>query len=794
MNLQKMILNLKSLPEKVWVKFVFWLCLAAVIHVRAETQIVQWPESIPKSDLYQVSVWKNGSWVSVHTHYSAPNLSIGPDGNGVTGVLDDRTLSWASFSTNETVHVQVEKLYGSSAETVEVLPGNYNLNPWFFDGKTVRFSLPPRSALPGPAYISINFQSGDNEDDDGKGGANIKNAMMIFADPPEEGVPVPGHNGVVQWTSGMNVSAADVIYFGPGDYDLRAAYQYGVMRLNKNGQKIYIADGAYIRGAFHGEGYDNLEVRGRGVISGMDMVWHEIRDENGRKDAFLNFMGSSNCEFSGLVVNHPTHHTWPSSKDNVYRRIKVIGWASNHDGIRPSDGSLGEELFIKTSDDLDYARDDHVLRNSVIWPMRNGAFGQLGWNNLGAGKTRYRNLYFINTEWIYAPGKRNTGIIGSVLQQGVNIKNDTLENIYCDGFMPMLANMTIEFEASDPWNPQNPGVVSDFLFRNIVIEKFRTPSGQILKNPIKGFVKDGSKAMIKNISFVNLVAGNTIVTQENYDTWFDIDPNTTSNITFSTEGDFYTVNVQSTGEGMVSPDGAIPVPAGTDRVIHIQAEPGNRIGNVVLDGTNLGRVQTLFLPNVQQDHSVQIEFVSGSDFFDLGMPAQSSSSLSSSSLSSSSFSSSSLSSSSGVSSSSETVADIADLQAESVDCSLVRLTWSDVAGEDGYRVRRKEPQDAVYVNLTDLPAGSEFWNDSSVIPGTTYIYMVRPLQNGQAVALSNTSQVQSTDCPVKIRQQDSSPAGHIDKRQWFDLRGRQLYFGSEKPAKENTPSYPHPAN
>ena len=79
--------------------------------------------------------------------------------------------------------------------------------------------------------------------------------------------------------------------------------------------------------------------------------------------------------------------------------------------------------------------------------MRNGAFGMLGWNNLGTGNTTYQNLYFINAEW--NTYKRNSGILGSMLNQGVNLSGNVVENIYAETPTNMLANARLIAAAPD---------------------------------------------------------------------------------------------------------------------------------------------------------------------------------------------------------------------------------------------------------------------------------------------------------------------------------------------------------
>jgi len=596
--------------------------LAAVIislnSTLLQSQVINhpWAATIPASDKYSVRVYQNGVLYTIHTHYSEPNLIQGPDGDGVTGILEDRSLSFALFDFNGTISVEVSKTYGTTARRVEIQPKEYGINPYFFDGRTVKFQLTHRNDGM-PLYLSLNFESDDNLDEDGTGGYDIDNGMVLFADRPESNAPLKTAPGVVVYSRTANITAADIIYFEPGDHNLKERFSDGVLRMTKDNQRVYLAGGAHIRGAIHGEGHDGVWVYGRGIITGKDMYWHEIVDEQGVKEAFMNFMGSDNARFEGFTVHNPTHHTLPSSQRTTIKNIKIIGWASNHDGIRPSGGSSVEQVFIKTCDDNDYARDQHSFTKSVIWPMRNGAFGQLGWNDLGSGFTTYSDLCFINSEWV-AIDKRNIGVIGSVLQQGANIAFDTVRNLYCEDNQIVLAHLTLQRDAADAFDPADPGEIRHFLFKNIIFENpFRGNNGTLHKNPIRGFEYNGVKATVHDISFVNLVLGNRLVNQSNYEDFFDIDPSTTYNISFSQEGEIHYVAASAGPGGKVSPSGTLPTPAGMTRVVDIIPDEGYRIKKVLVDGEeSQTRLQHAIFSNISGNHTLSAEFEYGTDHFD----------------------------------------------------------------------------------------------------------------------------------------------------------------------------------
>ncbi|WNJ19122.1 sulfatase-like hydrolase/transferase [Pontibacter sp. G13] len=93
-----------------------------------------------------------------------------------------------------------------------------------------------------------------------------------------------------------------------------------------------------------------------------------------------------------------------------------------------------------------------------------------------------------------------------------------------------------------------------------------------------------------------------------------------------------------------------------------------------------------------------------------------------------------------------TPSDLTDLSSTAMNCSTVSLSWTDTNGETGYRVRRKVVGATSYTNLTDVAAGSTSYTDNSVAANTDYQYMVRPLVNGTAVAISNTPTISVGDC------------------------------------------------
>ncbi|PHN02123.1 T9SS type A sorting domain-containing protein [Flavilitoribacter nigricans] len=601
----------------------FLLLLVCSLSVlQAQVIPYNWPPQIPESDKYAVRVYQDCGQSDLFVHYSAPNLTEGPDGHGVTGLHQDRSLSFVQFAFDGTIIIEVTKLYGMAADRVEIAPDAFGIEPSYFDGRTVQFSLNHEVR---PSYVSVHFISADNQDNGQNESKAIKHGLMIFADRPETDIPTLSAPGVVDYSTATanEVRNAGLVYFPSGDHYLPDKFPetQGRLYAARQGQQFYLAGGAVVRGSIDADGYDNIRIFGRGILTGRDFYWHFFQ-EDGKKAPYIDLRGADFCRVEGIVITNPTHHTIPSGKNSYFKNLKIIGWASNHDGVRSGANSYMEELFIKTSDDLDYARDPHRIVNSIMWPMRNGAFGQLGWNDLGSGFTEYENIYFIHSEWdVNVDIKRNQGVIGSVLNQGVHLSHNSIHNIYAEDGTALIANLTIAYDASADPQPENGswGELQHFQFKNIILEyPFLNSGGQPIRNKIAGFERDAAKAIVHDIEFINLIAGNTVVTMENAGQYFDIDPHTTHSISFRTGGDLPVVTTSSNAGGRLVPDGNIPTPAGMDRSVQIIPDPGRRILDVIVDGISQGRRQSVFFPSIDRDHTVEVVFGDGTDHF--GIP------------------------------------------------------------------------------------------------------------------------------------------------------------------------------
>ena len=649
--------------------FISILFFTITFSSNAQLEIYPFPSSSPEiiSEQYAVKARVlnedgiHGSWHEITVLNVVPREPyehpICGEQSSAFNITGDRRTSFAPFAFSGPIEIEVTKLFGELATRVEITPKAYNINPHYFDGQVVRFAIKEWS------YISVNFMSADNRDSDGAGGTHIKHGLMLFADKPESeagyDIPLPTDQGVVVWNNDTDIETirnADIIYFPAGDHkmkehkdnqqefhtnpnDMEASPLYhGQLRLNKS-QKIYLAPGAYVRGCFNGRGYDGVWIYGRGVVSGRDHLFHEILipefDNEGNwvhrtatKEAFVDLIGCDDIRMDGICIIEPFHHTCPSGKRGLIKNIKILGFNYNNDGVRPGDGTVVDEIFIKTMDDYDYARGNHMFKNSVIWPMFNGSVGMISWSTLGGEGWWFQNNHIINSE-TKNNYSNNDGILGSQADFGIQTHNIELKNINIDHPITNLVDAQILDEGTstnyDTW-------FRDFRFVNIKADyPFQRTNGDVQLNRLKGLKRDNRIAWVENFTFTKFVVDGTLVTFDNYKNYFDLNLQGSNgvntdvdkyvrNITFNTSGELYTINVVCGEGGQCFPTGnagVIDCPEGTSQTVSFQPREGFKVKEVKVDGESVGRKQMFLFEDVQQNHTIEVIFEEGDDYFDL---------------------------------------------------------------------------------------------------------------------------------------------------------------------------------
>lgn len=278
--------------------------------------------------------------------------------------------------------------------------------------------------------------------------------LAILATPPETAVPAKGD--------------ANVLYFGPG------LTNAGVIR-PRNGQTIYLAPGALVKGRVEAKNVSKVSIRGRGIL---ETTGHSKRED---KTHGLLFDHCRDITIEGIGVR--AFHTWwqtlfLNSRDIEVSHVNLLGIGVNTDGI-----------------DIDGVR-DFAVRDTFIRCEDDG----LGWHALDAAansepnteRARARDLVI----W-------NTGA-GNGIRLGASMETQLWRDI-------VIENVDILMHAD-----HGAGIYSDFsdwawaqdvVFRNITIERPKSPIVfKILKTHYSnstGFLDE--RGNIERLLFENVV-------------------------------------------------------------------------------------------------------------------------------------------------------------------------------------------------------------------------------------------------------------------------------------------------
>jgi hypothetical protein len=308
---------------------------------------------------------------------------------------------WTTFSFDGSVKIEVTRLNGSAAGA-EVRPLAVGIKPTI-SSSTVTFSI----SKPGKFWIK--FPGMD------------EHPLFIFADPPETDVP-DRKDPNVKWFEGGKV------------------HEIGEKFRVRSGQTIYLEGGSYVKGTITGRNVDHVTIRGRGILSGIDIP--RKPGTAGIPWNLIQFDGSGSQTVEGITCIQPPHFVLLSRGNFSVRNTKLFGWYHQTDGWGGGDDSLIEDSFLKVNDDVvKFYGKNQTARRLTIWQQVNGAPFQLGWGGDGQAATNClaEDITIIRTENTRRNPQRtsNTSLlnlqkqspdstISGVTIRRVNIEDDAL--------------------------------------------------------------------------------------------------------------------------------------------------------------------------------------------------------------------------------------------------------------------------------------------------------------------------------------------------------------------------------
>lgn len=408
------------------------------------------------------------------TYLSIPRGGKGKPGyeNGDDGYRNDGaefaseanlTMSWSSFQYAADTWVDVALTTGetiSDVADVVIRPTSLNLEKILVNDTTVRIHVPYAqsgyrfSVEFAPQLYDVSGASlwlSEAERTAPGVGVNYepRNSMLIFAEPlitatsnPSEFarvVPQPSAGSIHYVPTGdvtqLNSVAADVLYFGPGTYTMGARYH---AVLNPQVKWVYLAPGAYVKGAFEFTGSAGVyKVTGMGVLSGEQYVYEADRYNNyDRRDPAVRSNCHSECvkmlqfgsthgyqqylDLHGVTVTDPPYHSFVVSGDESTFEMRVehykqVGsWVWQTDGLELYDGSTMRDSFFNVNDDaLKIYHSDVTIDNTVVWKFTNGPVVQWGWGPKNIANVHVTNTHVIHNRMHPWDAKRNSCVLNS---------------------------------------------------------------------------------------------------------------------------------------------------------------------------------------------------------------------------------------------------------------------------------------------------------------------------------------------------------------------------------------------
>jgi hypothetical protein len=267
---------------------------------------------------------------------------------------------WTTFSFDGSVKIEVTRMNGSAAGA-EVRPLAAKIKP-VISSSTIGFTI----TKPGKFWIKFPGME--------------EHPLFIFADPPETDVPDRNDKNV-KWFEGGKV------------------HEIGEKFRVKSGQTIYLEGGAYVKGTITGRNVDNVTIRGRGILSGIDIP--RKPGVAGIPWNLIQFDGSGSQTVEGITCIQPPHFVLLSRGNFSVRNTKLFGWYHQTDGWGGGDDSLIEDSFLKVNDDVvKFYGQNQTARRLTIWQQVNGAPFQLGWGGNGQTATNClaEDITIIRTE------------------------------------------------------------------------------------------------------------------------------------------------------------------------------------------------------------------------------------------------------------------------------------------------------------------------------------------------------------------------------------------------------------
>jgi hypothetical protein len=470
------------------------------------------PADIQASNLYGVQVTAgNASADLTVRNTSAQSSFVYEVENQWPGISTELTNSWTSFDFTGSVTVQVQLTLPASqqpfaAPAAVVLPSHAHIKA------TLETTAPgvylATFTIHHPGQFAVDFydQASDPFDE-----VIPPNPMLIFANAPVLNVPNPKSPSVIYLTPSSSIPASipagDILYFSPGVYDLgTTSYPLG------SNQGVYIAGGAYVKGAFIGENVQNSELWGHGILSGENFhrngaVAPTLADSVADGTPPMIYLPGGQTHdilIEGITcIQSPFYNFELGGSDNRIKDAKAIAWYGSTDGVQVAYDSLAhgiqvpghgliEDSFFKTGDDaIKLFSSGLRVNRCVIWKLNNAAAFEFGANiQYDLSDIQVNDSDVIRTE--YTVANKTNAVFGANFGGTGNLHDYQFNDIRVENATWQLFNLCVMPNSYTNGNPEL-GSIGNLSFNRIEVTNQQT-----LPDLFQSFDR---QHQIKNISF-----------------------------------------------------------------------------------------------------------------------------------------------------------------------------------------------------------------------------------------------------------------------------------------------------
>ncbi|MBQ6889328.1 MAG: hypothetical protein IJN54_17670 [Lachnospiraceae bacterium] len=337
-------------------------------------------------------------------------------------------------------------------------------------------------------------------------------ALHIFANPIETDIP--------------DANDENVVYIGPGEWNIEAI-------VLEEGQTLYLSGGAVVHGVVNGNNTKNVTVKGRGIIDGSHYEgWKG-------KTAYvpLKFDNCENVTLEDIIVLNANAWVCQAycSENGVIDGLRIISPRPNGDGIslqscqnyevkncfvRSWDDSLVVKNYVGSSKDIYFH--DTQLWTDFAQSMELGYETNKGsLNNVSMTNVTFENITVLNNfhKPVVSVHNADDALVSDILFKNIIVEDNRVGSGDAST-MPYLIDINIA-QSSNWSTTKERGTIS-----NVTIENMQVLSGNFPKSRINGF---DAEHKAENITIKNLsILGEDIKDFEGGK--FEINQDTTANL------------------------------------------------------------------------------------------------------------------------------------------------------------------------------------------------------------------------------------------------------------------------